>query len=180
MRELFQVWQNGLSKDQISKILNIVNKKSLSEGSIFSSYQPMQSIRRSKICWISDEWIKMLLWEYVLKANKKSFQIDIENNSEIQFTEYRHSENGHYDWHHDVNWNGQQGADRKLSITIQLSDSNDYVGGDFEFDEIKTNVDFKSQGTIIVFPSYLRHRVLPVTSGVRKSLVAWFYGPKWR
>ena len=61
-----------------------------------------------------------------------------------------------------------------------MSDSNDYVGGDFEFDEIKTNVDFKSQGTIIVFPSYLRHRVLPVTSGVRKSLVAWFYGPKWR
>ena len=93
MLQLFQVWQNGLSKDQISKILNIVNKKSLSEGSIFSSYQPMQSIRRSKICWISDEWIKTLLWEYVLKANKKSFQIDIENNSEIQFTEYRHNEN---------------------------------------------------------------------------------------
>ena len=180
MRELFQIWQNALSIEKISKILNVVNKSSLSDASIFSTYEPMQTIRRSKICWISDEWIKKLLWEYVLKANKKSFQIDVENRSEIQFTEYRHNENGHYDWHHDVNWNGQKGFDRKLSVTIQLSDSNDYVGGDFEFEEIKTNVNFKSLGTIIIFPSYLRHRVSPVTFGVRRSLVAWFYGPQWR
>ena len=96
----------------------------------------MQSVRRSKICWISDEWIKKLLWEYVIKANKKSFQVDVENSSEVQFTEYRYNENGHYDWHHDVNWNGQKSFDRKLSVTIQLSDSNDYLGGDFEFEEI--------------------------------------------
>ena len=139
----------------------------------------MQNIRRSKICWLSDKWIKMLLWEYVLKANK-AFQIDIENNSEVQFIEYRDNEKGHYDWHHDVNWNGQDGMDRKLSVTIQLSDSNEYFGGNFEFDEIKTNVDFKPQGTEIIFPSYLRHRVSPVTFGTRRSLVAWYYGPKWR
>ena len=106
MRELFQVWQNTISKEKISKILNIANKTPLSNASIFSSYGPMQNIRRSKICWLSDKWIKMLLWEYVLKANK-AFQIDIKNNSEMQFIEYRHNEKGHYDWHHDVNWNGQ-------------------------------------------------------------------------
>ncbi len=61
----------------------------------------------------------------------------------MQFIEYGHNEKGHYDWHHDVNWNGQDGVDRKLSVTIQLRDSNEYVGGNFEFDEIKTNVDFK-------------------------------------
>ena len=180
MRELYQIFPSAFTDNQINKILDLVSNQSLLNASTFSSKIPSKDIRKSKVCWLSEEWIKMLLWEYVLKTNKKSFQIDIENDSEIQFIEYRHNENGHYDWHHDVNWNGQQGADRKLSITIQLSDSNDYVGGDFEFDEIKTNVDFKSQGTIIVFPSYLRHRVLPVTSGVRKSLVAWFYGPKWR
>ena len=179
MRELFQVWQNTISKEKISKILNIANKTPLSNASIFSSHGPMQNIRRSKICWLSDKWIKMLLWEYVLKANK-AFQIDIKNNSEMQFIEYRHNEKGHYDWHHDVNWNGQDGMDRKLSVTIQLSDSNEYVGGNFEFDEIKTNVDFKPQGTMIIFPSYLRHRVSPVTFGTRRSLVAWYYGPKWR
>ena len=179
MRELFQVWQNTISKEKISKILNIANKTPLSNASIFSSYEPMQNIRRSKICWLTDKWIKTLLWEYVLKANK-AFQIDIENNSEVQFIEYRYNEKGHYDWHHDVNWNGRDGMDRKLSLTIQLSDSDDYVGGNFEFDEIKTNVDFKPQGTVIMFPSYLRHRVSPVTFGTRRSLVAWYYGPKWR
>ena len=51
---------------------------------------------------------------------------------------------------------------------------------DFEFDEINTNADFKKKGTLLIFPSYLRHRVLPVTSGVRRSLVAWFWGPKWK
>ena len=179
MRELFQVWQNTISKEKISKILNIANKTPLSNASIFSSYEPMQNVRRSKICWLSDKWIKMLLWEYVLKANK-AFQIDIKNNSEMQFIEYRHNDKGHYDWHHDVNWNGQDGMDRKLSLTIQLSDSDDYGGGNFEFDEIKTNVDFKPQGTVIIFPSYFRHRVSPVTFGTRRSLVAWYYGPKWR
>ena len=179
MRELFQVWQNTISKEKIYKILNIANKTPLSKASIFSSYEPMQNIRQSKICWLSDKWIKALLWEYVLKANNV-FQIDVENNSEVQFVEYKHNENGHYDWHHDVNWNGQEGIDRKLSMTIQLSNSDDYVGGFFEFDEIKTNVDFKPQGTVIIFPSYLRHRVSPVTLGTRRSLVAWYYGPKWR
>ena len=179
MRELFQVWQNTISKEKISKILNIANKIPLSNASIFSSYGAMQNIRRSKICWLSDKWIKMLLWEYVLKANK-AFQIDIENNSEMQFIEYRHNEKGHYDWHHDVNWNGQDGLDRKLSISIQLSDKTDYLGGDFEFEEINSSMDFKGIGTIIIFPSYLRHRVTKVTSGTRRSLVAWFYGPNWK
>ncbi len=70
--------------------------------------------------------------------------------------------------------------DRKLSVIIQLSDSDEYIGGNFEFDEIKTNVDFQPQRTVIIFPSYLRHRVSPVTFGTRRSLVTWYYGPKWR
>ena len=59
-------------------------------------------------------------------------------------------------------------------------DTSEYEGGDFEFDEVKTTADFRSKGTVLVFPSYLRHRVLPVTSGIRRSLVAWFVGPRWK
>ena len=120
------------------------------------------------------------MWEYILEANKKTFHVDVINKSEIQFTEYRSDEGGKYDWHHDVNWNGQDGLDRKLSISIQLSDKTDYLGGDFEFEEINSSMDFKGIGTIIIFPSYLRHRVTKVTSGTRRSLVAWFYGPSWK
>ena len=73
--------------------------------------------------------------------------------------------------------------DRKLSVTIQLSDSNDYEGGDFVFDQEYQSPDPKAlrkKGTILVFPSPIRHAVKPVTKGTRKSLVAWVEGPKWK
>ena len=63
---------------------------------------------------------------------------------------------------------------RKLSISVQLSRSEDYEGGELQFkvgsDEIVATQD---PGSVIIFPSYIRHRVTPVTSGVRHSLVQW-------
>ena len=180
MRELYQIFPSAFSDNQINKILEIVSNQSLLDASTFSYKTPSDKIRKSKICWLSEDWIKNLLWEYILKINSNAFKIEVENNAEVQFTEYRFDENGHYDWHHDVNWNGQVDIDRKISLTVQLSNENEYDGGDFEFEELETNANFKLKGTIIIFPSYLRHRVTPITSGVRKSLVAWFSGPQWR
>ena len=180
MRQQFHIWQSALSKEQIIEILNLVDNNSLLNAPVFSSSKSIQKKRSSKIYWINESWVQKLLWEYILEANKKTFHVDVINKSEIQFTEYRSDEGGKYDWHHDVNWNAQEGLDRKLSISIQLSDKTDYLGGDFEFEEINSSMDFKGIGTIIIFPSYLRHRVTKVTSGTRRSLVAWFYGPNWK
>ena len=180
MRQQFHIWQSALSKEQINEILNLVDNNSLLNAPVFSSSKSIQKKRSSKICWVNESWVQELLWEYILEANKKTFHVDVINKSEIQFTEYRSDEGGKYDWHHDVNWNAQEGLDRKLSISIQLSDKTDYLGGDFEFEEINSSMDFKGIGTIIIFPSYLRHRVTKVTSGTRRSLVAWFYGPNWK
>ena len=180
MRQQFHIWQSALSKEQIIEILNLVDNNSLLNAPVFSSSKSIQKKRSSKIYWINESWVQKLLWEYILEANKKTFHVDVINKSEIQFTEYRSHEGGKYDWHHDVNWNAQEGLDRKLSISIQLSDKTDYLGGDFEFEEINSSMDFKGIGTIIIFPSYLRHRVTLVTSGTRRSLVAWFYGPSWK
>ena len=180
MRQQFHIWQSALSKEQIIEILNLVDNNSLLNAPVFSSSKSIQKKRSSKIYWINESWVQKLLWEYILEANKKTFHVDVINKSEIQFTEYRSHEGGKYYWHHDVNWNAQEGLDRKLSISIQLSDKTDYLGGDFEFEEINSSMDFKGIGTIIIFPSYLRHRVTKVTSGTRRSLVAWFYGPNWK
>ena len=71
--------------------------------------------------------------------------------------------------------------DRKLSVTVQLSDPSEYEGGGFEFLECPNpDESSRKKGTVLVFPSYLKHRVLPVTKGTRKSLVAWFEGPRWK
>jgi len=82
------------------------------------------------------------------------------------------------------NWIGKV---RKLSATVILNVN--YEGGVFEIlsdpyhdrktdtmtQEIRTP-DIKSLGTILVFPSYLNHRVTKITKGVRHSLVVWCLG----
>jgi PKHD-type hydroxylase len=180
MRDLYQLWSSALTQEQINNITKAALAQPAQAAKVFSSGDAQTEVRSSTVRWLPDQWVRDLLWEYVKTANTNAFGVDVENHAETQFTEYHATEGGHYGWHHDINWNGQTNSDRKLSITVQLSDPSDYEGGDFEFDEVSTNADFKSKGTVLVFPSYLRHRVLPITSGTRKSLVAWFFGPRWR
>ncbi|MGU9962201.1 MAG: 2OG-Fe(II) oxygenase [Candidatus Puniceispirillales bacterium WSBS_2018_MAG_OTU23] len=180
MRELYQVWSSSLTDAQINAITATAMIEQAQTATIFASKNASADIRISGIRWVAEPWVKDLLWSYVRRANYDAFEVDVENQSEVQFTEYHAAEGGHYDWHQDVHWNGQTASDRKLSVTVQLSAEDDYEGGGFEFDEVKTTADFRSKGTVLVFPSYLRHRVLPVTSGTRRSLVAWFFGPRWK
>ena len=180
MRELYQLWSASLSAAEIDKIIDTAQRQTATGATVFASAAPLHHIRTSTIRWLPDDWVRNLLWGYVQKANAQAFNVDVDNHAEMQFTEYHAAEGGHYDWHHDVNWNGQSDFDRKLSVTVQLSDPADYAGGQFEFNDVTTNADFISKGTVLVFPSYLRHRVLPVTVGTRRSLVAWFFGPRWK
>ena len=120
-----------------------------------------------------------LLWPFVERANERAFQVALDGRCEMQMTEYSARDGDHYGWHHDVQWHGQSGVDRKLSVTVQLSDPDGYTGGELEFEELETNADFRARGTVLMFPSYLRHRIRPVTAGSRKALVAWFSGPRW-
>ena len=79
---------------------------------------------------------------------------------------------------------------RKLSVTVSLSDPEDYEGGVLEFDlrntgQINTSEIIKCKeilpkGSIVVFPSYTWHRVSPVTKGTRLSLVQWNLGPGFK
>ena len=180
MRELYQVWPAALTNEQIEQITEIALRQTVEDATIFSAAEAMQDIRSCTVRWIDDPWIRSLLWPFVEEANNRAFQVAVNGNAEMQFTEYTADQAAHYDWHHDVHWNGQSNTDRKISITVQLSDAHEYEGGDFEFDEVKTNADFRSKGTVLVFPSYLRHKIHPITAGTRHALVAWFFGPRWR
>ena len=180
MRELFQIFPSALSDQQLADITAAAMLQPAQDGTIFSSADELKDMRRSSIRWLPDAWVRDLLWGYVRDANNANFHADVDNQADLQFTEYHADVGGHYDWHHDVQWNGQSGIDRKLSVTVQLSDPKTYDGGGIEFEEVQTSADFTQRGTILIFPSYLRHRVLPVTRGTRQSLVAWFTGPSWR
>ena len=187
IRDLYHLWPSALSAEQITAIRDLAMQQPAQHARIFAPDETREQIRRSSIRWLDADWVRDLLWDYVDRANQgdtipasDGFNIAVDSAAEIQFTEYHASTQGHYDWHHDVNWNAQGDTDRKLSVTIQLSPADAYEGGDFEFDELTTNADFRALGTVLVFPSYLRHRVTPVTAGTRQSLVAWFTGPRWR
>ena len=148
--------------------------------------------RKSNIVWMNDRWIYNEIHPYIHTANKNAgwnFQWDFSES--CQFTKYKL--NQFYDWHCD-SWSkpynrpeepDRHGKIRKLSVTISLSDENDYEGGDFEFefrnDDKGSNQpqlckEIRPKGSVVVFPSFVWHRVKPVTSGTRYSLVIWNLG----
>ena len=150
--------------------------------------------RDSKIVWLNDQWIYNEIFRYVNIANQNSewnFHWDWAEN--CQFTKYTSGQ--HYGWHQDA-WNepykedkGQAvGKVRKLSVTVNLTDGTEYEGGDLEFyagnpeieDQIITVEEARSKGSVIVFPSFLWHRVKPVTKGTRYSLVVWCCGTPFK
>ena len=155
-------------------------------------------IRDSENTWLPDyHWIAGLCYHYVLMANRDNFLYDIDHFSgrSLQYTSY--SEGEYYNWHNDANIevldtlpeniheryvveNSQK--IRKLSLILQLSDPDDYEGGEVQFMNSSGKSFFapKTRGTILVFDSRTMHRVKKVTSGNRKSIVAWVEGPRWK
>tara|TARA_Y100001937_G_scaffold89459_1_gene120994 strand:+ start:199 stop:741 length:543 start_codon:yes stop_codon:yes gene_type:complete len=180
MRDLWQLWPSAVNDETINAIRSLAESAPAVPAKVFSNNELQTDIRSSTVRWLHDRWVRDFLWDYVNQANINAFGVNISNYAEMQYTEYHADEQGHYGWHHDINWNASVNSDRKVSITVQLSDEGEYEGGDFLFDECDTPQNSKAKGTILIFPSYLRHCVTPVTNGTRCSLVAWFHGPRWR
>ena len=124
-------------------------------------------------------WLYDLLFPLVIEANK-SFQFDIDFVTDsIHYVIYPEN-GGHLDWHMDVGYMGVNR--RKLAMTVQLSDPSEYEGGDFEiwFGGKRPQVVPRKKGDVIIFPTFLMHRVKPVTRGQRKCLVFWTGGRPFR
>jgi PKHD-type hydroxylase len=142
--------------------------------------------RSSSIKWIpfSDDtkWIYDKIGTMAYEANKEMYNFDLNFMPEqIQYTEYYGTDKGHYDWHMDI---GSQGfmPSRKLSVTVQLSGPDEYDGGDLQF---WTGGQYpisgpKGKGNVVIFPSFLLHRVTPVVTGTRKSFVLWLGGGHYK
>ena len=151
----------------------------------------LRKTRNSNVTWLDDRWIYDAVQPFVHAANKNAdwnFQWDW--SEACQFTRY--SKGQFYDWHCD-SWDlpytqegPTKGKIRKLSVTVSLSDPKDYVGGELEFDYRNKNPKEKTslvkcteiapRGSVVVFPSFLWHRVCPVKRGTRYSLVMWNLG----
>ena len=166
------------------------------------------SIRNAQNAWIpSSHWIAGFCWHYVMRANRENFLYDISHidQESLQYTVYDSGE--YYGWHSDADlstmhtplseWNKAQKSIeevqydkirtqneccRKLSFSLLIADPSDYRGGNLEFYgfQDKKYIVPKQRGTIILFDSRAKHRVTKVTEGVRKSIVGWTVGPRWK
>jgi PKHD-type hydroxylase len=149
------------------------------------------TIRNSHIAFVRPNektaWIFERLNFIIDNLNSRFYNYDLNGYSFLQYGEYLGNELGKYDWHMDAYFGPHPEGftePRKLSITVLLNDPDtDYEGGNFEINKGRfTDVDVVplKKGTLIAFPSYVIHRVAPVTKGIRKSLVIWVQGPKFR
>lgn len=190
MKAIWHIFEDALSEDNISQIIQECEYYQPQEAQtgLGVDGKKNEQVRRSEVRWIdtqdkNSKFIVDIIDYYVAQANRMSFGVDITNTYDIQYTKYKAEQKGFYDWHFDTFWANTSSFDRKLSVTIQLSDGDEYEGGDFRFDpqyKPPDNKILRKKGTILVFPSVIRHMVEPVTKGERKSLVAWIEGPKWK
>lgn len=190
MKAIWQLWKSELTDETVERIINECMFYPSTEAKTGQGQDAKNNkdIRRSIVRWIDpndqgSKFIKDLIWHYASHANRNAFGVDITNIYDIQYTIYEGDQEGYYNWHFDTFWANESTNDRKLSVTIQLSDDKDYDGGDFLIDpqyEQPNAQDLRKKGSILVFPSVIRHMVKPVTKGTRKSLVAWIEGPKWK
>lgn len=200
----------SLENKTIQSTVKELRKKKINEKKINKFLEEKSYIRDSNVCWLSDRWLYDLILPYVNTANENAgWKYDLNWTEDLQFTIYKPG--GFYGWHIDgeSDWNAAYvlkdentkkttsknltncknyvGMVRKLSVTINLSSPEDYIGGDLKFDfgehqknKFKTCDDAKKRGTIVVFPSFVYHQVTPIKKGTRYSLVAWVLGKPFR
>jgi PKHD-type hydroxylase len=176
-------YQEGFSVQELEWFENLKELYPYEQASIVGSTSLNTEVRDSRIKWINlDEnsmWVYDKLMDLSIDANNRIWGFNLHSIIDlIQYTEYPEG-GGHYDWHLDI------GPDtinhRKISIVVQLSDPSEYEGGDLEiwsggqFRQIP-----KMKGCVVLFPSFLLHRVTPVIKGLRKSMVLWIGGDSYR
>ena len=163
-----------------------------------------KDIRDSKNAWVpTHHWIGGFLWHYIERANRENYLFDLSNidGESMQYTQYDVGQ--YYKWHSDSDLSthylpstmGHRGVDvaqdfinkecelvRKLSFVFQLSDPSEYEGGQLQLlqEDGKPYFAPAKRGTMILFDSRTKHRVLKVTKGTRRSIVGWVVGPRWK
>jgi len=176
-------------KQKMAVTGNLSNrKKPLTQKEI----KQLKKHRNSNITFLNDWWIQRHIFPAIKEANIiTNWNLSITGHEAMQFTKYNKGQ--FYDWHYD-SWVDpyKNNTVRKLSVTVCLSDENDFEGGDLEFALQDNNAkkplkkiyrickEVRKKGSLVVFPSFLWHRVTPVIKGTRYSLVIWSTGEPYK
>lgn len=191
------IWSE-VDQKKIADAIATVNRDEMEDSTV--KFASKYSQRKSRNFWITDPYVLRDFLRIAKRVNKEAgWDYDIDAIEPLQYTEYSSEVQGHYDWHADQHPEPyEDGKVRKISFSILLND--EYTGGEFEIETGNPNQEIRTRtivagnskkkldettmqlpvGSGLFFQSGFFHRVLPVKTGLRKSLVGWVLGPKFR
>ena len=174
----------ALSAKDCARLITLVQAHQMKDAGLVGGTSAPQ-IRRAKLAWLEDipaaAWVLDAMIARVAAANRDTFNFDLTDFGESpQVARYTAAGADHFDWHADIGA-GVWAAKRKLTIVVQLSDPAEYEGGTLQLRPDSNVIDAATpRGTATIFPSFVLHRVTPVTMGTRWSLTLWAHGPAFR
>ena len=177
--EPFAWWEGAFTEEQLNWLQQKA-KEANTTAKVGESGAVDNDIRRSELNWMpkneNTEWVFETLAHIVSTLNAEHFGFNLTGLSEqLQLANYREDVKGTYGWHQDF---GAPGVSRKMSLVLQLSDPEEYEGGQLQLLIGKEPINIKKKkGLIVVFPSWTVHQVTPVVKGTRQTLVTWVSGP---
>ena len=179
----YYYFTDAFTKEELIEIRRIGDSAPKQAGTtVADDSEHVSDYRKSEISWLGDEnetrWLYEKMANLCKTANQQMWNFDIWGYQDgFQYTVY-YGDGGHYDWHADL---GPNISNRKISCVLQLSDPDEYDGGDLQMNPGGNILTVPKQlGLVCFFPSFILHRVTPLNSGVRKSLVNWFCGANFR
>lgn len=183
-------WDNVFTSQELNFIIEKFSKADLRDSVVSSSdsgYSVNRDIRRSKVNFLNfddaSSWVFERFNGIIENINETFYNFELNGYWNIQYSEYHAQDSGEYNFHMDFGFGNSSGVTgiRKLSLAMLLND--EFEGGEFQINlgsEKNAETIETRKNRAILFPSFLIHRVAPVTWGVRKSLVIWVIGPKFR
>jgi len=186
----YEIVENALSLNSIKSIERYVNKKDMFDAGVNEEYGTCdESVRKTKGCYLADEETVSIpdslvpvyeeLSSIIKDVNSKSWKYNIGGWEPMQY--FKYGVGDHFTWHIDTQPTPQTITQRKISFSLGISHSHEYEGGDLELlmGGINANKIKLRKNEMIIFNSFLLHRVTPITKGTRKTLVGFVHGPNF-
>lgn len=165
-------------------IIALSHEKDLADAGLVGNRSD-HNLRRAELAWLDDRdgggWVMDRIMALVAEANRTHFDFALTEFGESpQVARYGAEREGHFVWHSDIG-EGPLASRRKLTLVVQLSEGADYLGGVLELQaDANLRPSDRARGSAVLFPSFVLHRVTPVTKGERYSLTTWVHGPAFR
>jgi len=179
------VWRDLFAPADLDRLERYCDTLKLEQARLTSG--SVNSIRTTQVAWVTrgsdTEFLYQRMEAALLRLNAEYFRSDLSGLATFQYALYQDTESGYFDWHNDYGRlrDAPQQEPRKLTASLQLSDGASYEGCDLEVRAAHPiDVAPRERGTLVAFRANALHRVTPITSGIRKSLVFWAVGPEYR